>query len=424
MPRKKGAGTWEGHPAYRWTKMVRGTRWRLLCRGQKPGEIKENTGYLNLPESQWSKSGSMAAANAWWDSFTTLTPEQLAECQALADKIAKFDRAMQKAGIPRTDEMKPLAKELFLALDKLPDDTPAGTTLEYWSQQYFTYKLAQNRSPGRFDNLKRSIERFVKSIGASQPVKAINWNTWDTFEVEVRNSGLGETTQRDVISDVRQFVRWLERRDIVPPVKNLSETHIKISAKAIEHFSRNELRELLSKSNGILRCFLLLFCNCGFRQSDVATLTPAMLKGGYITRQRAKTKGTNAPTVSWKLWSETLDAISHHKSTGHLLFTRDGGQPWVVEKLNEKQKRGRDDAFRRELWTPFAKDHSIRLSSDKIRASCANLLKTSSEHTNSLSVQIKYLGQSPSGVALRHYIDPSQSDLDDAVMSIRALLLD
>ncbi len=54
MPRSYKAGTFDGPPHYRWTKMYNGVRYRITCE------------QLGLPRELWTKEGSYQAANLWW----------------------------------------------------------------------------------------------------------------------------------------------------------------------------------------------------------------------------------------------------------------------------------------------------------------------------------------------------------------------
>jgi hypothetical protein len=54
MPRSFKAGTFDGPPHYRWTKMYLGVRYRITCE------------HLGLPRELWTKEGSYRAANDWW----------------------------------------------------------------------------------------------------------------------------------------------------------------------------------------------------------------------------------------------------------------------------------------------------------------------------------------------------------------------
>lgn len=421
MPRKKHM-SWEGKPNYRWVKMVKGVR------------VVVKATDLGFEGDDRTEANTLDAANAWWEARQQ-EQENPAFLKPFRDKIDKLKRVIAKVGLPSGDcvpeEVNSIRWQLSQNLDSIPDDTPTGQTVKFWMDTYLKSKLIRTeRGFGRFDNIKRNVGKLAKHVGESSPVTMIDWKSWDSFTLGVKNGHLSPSTTRDLISDCRAFVRYLERRDIIPAVKNLPESaRKKVTATAIEHFTKEELRFILDHAEGLLRTFILLFMNCGFRQSDVSSLTPEMLKikPGYITRQRGKTEGTDAPIVSWKLWPETKIELEEWEflapSPTGLYLSRPNGKPWVVEGLNEKERRSRDDAFRRELWLPFAEKYNLRLSADAIRASCANLLKTDSDRTNQLSVQIKYLAQTPSGVALRHYIDPDQAELDSAVMGLRAMLL-
>ena len=264
MPRKKIAGTFEGKPTYRWTRMVRGVRWRLLCRARKPDEAdKPNTGYLDLPECDWTAARSLDAANAWWEArqYQLDNPDS---AKPFIEKMQKVKRISDKMGLPKgecvPDEVNAIRWQIAKNVDAIPDDNPTGKTVLFWAENYFAHKLPKDRGFARFDNLKRNVLKLANHVGKDSPITAIDWNAWDTFNLTIKNSTMAPTTQRDVVSDCRAFIRHLERRDIIPPVKNLAESQKKrITAQQIEHFSREELREMLSKSEGYLRLFFFLF---------------------------------------------------------------------------------------------------------------------------------------------------------------------
>lgn len=419
---RKELMNWEGAPNYRWYKTHNGKLYRVTA------------DELGFHDEDRTKAKTTDAANAWWQAkLLSLKPKERKK-KNVDDQNpffgvnkwgeVSFLPAMYPSLYTQVEQRIENDPNFSSKVRQILEPSPAGSSVDHWTKAYLdTKRLDGNRSPARYDNLQRSIRRLRDHIGVEEPITALNWSTWDSFVLSLHKTKLGDVSKRDVVADCREFVRWLERRNVIESVKNISETRIKVSAKKIEHFTKAELRRILSASTGLLRTFLLLFCNCGFRQIDVATLTSEMVNEKYLTRQRAKSTGTNAPTISWILWQETIEAMNEFRNESGLLFTRSNDLPWVVEGLNENNTRKRDDAFRRELWIDFSKANKIRLSSNAIRASCANLLKTDSEITNQLSVQIKYLGQCPSGVALRHYIDPPQKELDAAVMRLRRLLL-
>lgn len=420
MPRKTNAGTWEGSPVFRWTRMVHGIRWRLLCRNGIFDPNKPHIGYLNLPRSLWTKEGSRESANAWWDSNLIATQVRDPELHAaLKATLQSVQAAVDRTGFPVDSEVTEAIT------DQLRITRPASSAnklmLEYWKKEYLALKREDGqRGAGRFDNLQRSITRFVEEIGPSSTVNAITEEKYRRFCHALLKAELSGAYKRDTISDVRGFLRFLWEERLIPELRNLLSIKARVVDSEVQHFTADELRAMLTTATGPLRLFVWLFTNCGMRQRDVATITPAMFDGKYITRKRSKTQDhANAPKVSHVLWPETLALVNEHRSQGgELLFLQPNGKPWVTDaELNENGRRCRDDNFA-ELWKEFTAVHPQRLPAKYIRGSAANLITGN----NQFSLQLKFLANVPTGVAHKFYVDPPQKDLDRAVMQLRKSL--
>ena len=389
------------------------------------GEDKPNTGWLGLPENLWTKEGSWAAANAWWEANTIQTvdlPEGAADLMATAEKV-KMAAAMLGVPTPEAAGLVGLvpAMKAKLAGEKL---------LSHWQTTFLdTAKSDGQRRAGRFDNLKRSVDRFCASLGDGAPVGAVTEETYHSFYSALTKAGHSDYYTRDTMRDVKTFVTFLwAQRAIKEQLRNLDTLKVRVVDREQQHFEASELRAILNTAHGHLRLFVWLFANCGMRQKDVSSITHAMYKGGYITRKRGKTQDhANAPKVSHKLWPETIALIEQYKTEGKgndLLFRQPNGNPWVLdEALNENDRRCRDDNFA-ELWRDFTAAHPQRLAAKYMRGSAANLLTSvGTAATNQLSLQVKFLADVPSGVVLKHYIDPPQPDLDKAVTALRTTIL-
>jgi integrase len=422
MPRKNSAGNWDGDPNFRWTKQINKVRWRLLCRAREPGdEDKVNTGWLGLPRSQWTKEGSRDAANAWWARNIAATqiddPEAFAEMEELAKVVSD---STAQLGLPRGSS---LTRELIDRSSEITRASP-NTTLRAWRDEFLKLKKADgNRGAGRFDNLKRSIDRFVEFIGEGVSVSQVKEAKYREFFVQVKQGSHSEYYKRDRIRDVRTFIRFLWQERQIEEIRNLDSLKVKVVDPAVQHFTAEELRAILANSTGTVRLFVWLFANCGMRQKDVSSITHSMFDGKYITRKRGKTADhARAPRVSHLLWPETLQLIAEHRTVGNgseLMFLQPNGKPWVLDEgLNKNDRRRRDDNFA-ELWRDFAKEHPQRLPAKHIRGSAANLITGN----NQLSLQVKFLGDVPSGVVLKHYVDPPQADLDKAITQLRKTIL-
>jgi len=421
MARKNLAGTWEGAPAFRWSRQVKGVRWRLLCRARRPNEEKAATGWLGLPEGQWTRAGSLEAANEWWEQNLTRTliddPELHEDVKAIA---AIVTGSAARLGI---SSGSPLAAALIDNVDDIERVPTKTTLLRHWRDQFFSLKKSDgNRGPGRFDNLKRSIDRFVAFIGESAAVERVKESRYREFFVQVSQSSHSDYYKRDTIRDARAFIRFLWQERQIEEIRNLNSLTVRVVDPAVQHFTAAELRSILATARGPLRLFVWLFANCGMRQKDVSSLRHSMFDGKYITRKRGKTQAhARSPEVSHLLWPETLAMVREHCTKGdgsELMFLQPNGKPWVLdEDLNEKDRRRRDDNFA-ELWRDFVADNPQRLPAKHIRGSSANLI----EGKNQLSLQVKFLADVPSGVVLKHYVDPPQEQLDKAVVRLRQAL--
>jgi hypothetical protein len=310
---KKELMNWEGAPNFRWAKTHNGTRYRV------------SADELGFHEEDRTKDKTRDAANAWWQAkLLSLKPKERKKRQPNPlDELYPKDKWGESVFLPgmypslytQIEQRLELDPKFASNVKQILEPIPTGSSIGHWTDTYLMSKRSDgNRSFARYDNLQRAIRRLKLHVGEGEPISALNWSSWDSFVLSLHKTKLGPATKRDIVADCREFVRWLERRNVIQPVRNIAETKIKVSAKKIEHFSKKELRKILSESTGILRTFLLLFANCGFRQRDVATLSSEMIDKKYITRQRAKTSGTNAPTVSWILWPETIESLNEFRT--------------------------------------------------------------------------------------------------------------
>src|SRR5205085_2703697 len=113
----------------------------------------------------------------------------------------------------------------------------------------------------------------------------------------------------------------------------------------VKTFSAADVRQLydITKHNELVEVSLLLFANCGFTQSDVSELRRSEIADGRIIRKRSKTrKHENCPTVNYKLWPITWQAlqreIGKHKHQ-ELAVVDANGNPLKSVTLTKGKKR-------------------------------------------------------------------------------------
>jgi integrase len=117
-------------------------------------------------------------------------------------------------------------------------------------------------------------------------------------------------------------------------------------------FEADEIRQLLDDANPRMKAMILLGCNCGFGNSDVALLPleAVDLEGGWIDFPRPKTGiGRRCP-----LWPETVEALrlvidqrkrSRDKADADLVFLTQYGQRYI--RLADKADGSADGM----IWT-------------------------------------------------------------------------
>jgi len=142
-------------------------------------------------------------------------------------------------------------------------------------------------------------------------------------------------------------------------------------------------------------------------------------KAGRIIRKRHKEQDTeNAPVVNWLLWPETLRLLKEHRSKDkRLVLVNEDGKPLRVATLEDRND-GKGDKFRKSDNIRSAVSRTMRKL--KIKKSPSDLRKTGPSKLEEHDVYGRYsqhfLGQAPDSVAGKHYVVPSQEQLDRAIV--------
>lgn len=231
----------------------------------------------------------------------------------------------------------------------------------------------------------------------------------------VRDSGLSGDYKKKVFSVARSFIEALAIRDLIPLPKNIRHRRHRFSVgpKAIPTFTVAEVRRMVDNAPGQLRLHLMLMANCGMTQIDVSDLLQSEVDWaeGRIIRKRSKESDeANVPIVNYKLWPQTWELLQHHRQTeGDRVLLTQSGKTWIRDELGADGKRHKTDAIKsnyRHLQRKLGIDKPIKL----LRKTSAAILE-SHEHYGRYVVH--FLGQSPRGVAARHYAPPSKVLFDE-----------
>lgn len=323
-------------------------------------------------------------------------PEVLAR-EIWADRI---EHQRRQAG--RTDDTVSSGTESFLAVKRAEVDS--GTL-----------------SAGRYDPLRVHLHHFRDWLGGSLPVKSITGKVIADYYSElmrgIRERDWSADYAKDRFNAVKSFVRWLWTIDLIDLPRNLDSRTFKIRKRIAtpQVFTREELNRLMACATERTRLYLLLMLNCGMTQKDISDLRQSELdwERGTITRRRSKTAHhESVPTVTYKLWPETLRLLRQERTTtGDLVLVNEDGGPLKIEELADKGTLRKIDnvasAFSR-LKRATGINKPIKL----LRKTSATLLRSKYEYAG---IESLFLGHSPRSMADRHYAAAPQDLLDQAV---------
>ena len=221
--------------------------------------------------------------------------------------------------------------------------------------------------------------------------------------------------------------------EVIEPIKGLRKrgTGIKVSKKRVISIWQDEdIKDLFSVVTGPMRLHLLLMLNTGAYESDIGTWTKTAVdeKGKLfmtfdkikrtIRFKRHKEKDTDdVPTVTYKLWDETHKLLCEHEADHEtlLLTTSTNTSLWSrcldlqTKKLKAKSTIGKNyrNIRKKEKKTNWG-------TLDDLRKTATSKLRS---HTGQFAKFTRYFaGHAPEGTTDTFYVNPSQSEFDDAVV--------
>ncbi len=293
-----------------------------------------------------------------------------------------------------------------------------------------------NRSAGRFEWLRTSLNDFAKRFDEFEPITSLNSQALidyrDFLKKKVADGDLSSYSARDALANVKQFARWAFEEELIdlPRKLNSKDLSIDIEPNEIETFTDHELRYMLGEPTpASTKLYLLLMLNTGCQQTDIAKLKQSEVNWveGRITRKRSKTKKhKKVPVVNYKLWPETFELLAQHRSKdSELALLNTNNSPLVTtEIVNGKLKK--IDNIRsaycrmiKRLKTPY-RDRAVITISKPLKC----IRKTSATHLRRKHPEFVdlFLGHAASSMADQHYARYDQGQFDEAVKWLRTAL--
>ena len=393
MPRKY-LMNWEGEPAFRWYKMYRGTRYRVGC----------NTLAKDFPAlySDATEEKSYRAANAWWQmTVAGLTVLQLEEDQRERLQVLQarleWARQNQPELVPviehqqhgvkllgHDEELPPLDEDAIASTVEsaklfgviIPDDLDViAKEGLFGNNRVWRDRLSRHVQTPKEKTVETCLASFLAEIRNSQKSPTHNeilaylnsTLTSPTWTKETSVETIDEQTvarhynylcslllspgrHNKLLGFFRRFVEWLVSSrylERLPLNIKLKQHRKKPTYQAVKQFAN--VKEVIEGLKMPYCLWALLGVNCGMTNADLGGLTWEMINRTtwVLTRRRAKTgDNPNSPTVSYKLWTETVAALKELgvKENG-LVFMTSNGKPMYDVHYTENGKPSKKDMF-------------------------------------------------------------------------------
>ncbi len=229
-----------------------------------------------------------------------------------------------------------------------PSDTRAGVTVRELVNAFLTSKESKldggELTERTFLDYYRACQSLVDQLGKDRRVDDLSPKDFERFRASLAGRG-GVVRLRNEITRVRMILKFAFDQGLIDAPIRYGQSFDRPSAKALRKsrneagprmFEAEEVRRILDASDLVIRAMTLLGINCGFGNTDVASLPVSAvdLDAGWIEFPRPKTEiFRRAP-----LWPETVAAlrdaigerpIAKSADDDDLCFLTRTGQRWV-----------------------------------------------------------------------------------------------
>lgn len=275
-------------------------------------------------------------------------------CRKIAERAYYFGTWHDDPRGTRAIERYKAELPYILSGETIPDDT-SGLTVGELCEQFLAAKNAKlesgELSARTLAGYQLTARFLVKHLRDDRTVKSLRPLDFVRLRAAMAK-GRSTAALGNHIRHARIIMRWASDMDLVEvPVKMGPEFREPSKAdkrrdrsqrtreRGRREFTRDELLVLLAilRRRPQLRAMVLLAINCGFGQTDIATLPRSALTRnlGWIDYARAKT----AIDRRCPLWPETAEALREVLSMDHaepanpddadLVFLTTNGMPWA-----------------------------------------------------------------------------------------------
>lgn len=412
MPRDyKQAGSFEPSQS-RWVKRVKGIGKVYVYLGD--GKETETKKYLNLDSDLWTKELSFPYARA---------------------KLAEEPKKVVPLRIPREGEIV-IPQGIKAIIGKVNAIQDENNPVEF--RQYLADEFADDTEIAPEKSVKLHLADWLKAekrgkrgrakmpsswAEVQMAVKGLPWENQSTAQIKERtvletrdwldSQRITERTKKHRAVIIKRFFLHLWKQRAIELPRNLDDLiSYDPEKRVIKRYALDLVQGTLATMPERLRVWALLGLNCGMTQADIAVLSPAQIKDGKLTRKRVKTaKYDDVPTVTYKLWPETIEALETPDSDS-LWFTSRTGEPLLTQRIEDGKVKVKD------LCKLAWKRAKLPIMLKNWKSISATYLESNKEFGRYVEY---FLGHTAKSVAEKHYAEKSNDLLAEATDWLRMI---
>ncbi len=378
--------------------------------------------YLGGGESRWDDASYRLAIAAWRELEPRLDAAHREATDTRTDREKEADQWWADRPLRGSSEAGRAIMEDRRAREPKPES--GIRTVDEVVKRFLDRKRKQaeadQRSAGRYINLKMYTDQFADFVGRQRPMTAIDGVALMDYHTkalaDIKAGVITGWSGRDRMQVARQFITFLWEVGLIELPRNIRSRELDVvcSPAQIAIFEPKKLREIIDQAPEKLRLWLLLMANCGMTQKDISDLRQDQVDWdkGTITQKRSKTRAyERVPVVTYKLWPATAELLKQYRSGRQQVFLNSAGGPLAGSKLTTKG--GKFDLVLK-AYAKFLSDKKITdgKTLKAIRKTSASKI---GEHAEFGKFSQYFLGQAARTVADKHYVRPTEEQFERAL---------
>ena len=216
----------------------------------------------------------------------------------------------------------------------------------------------------------KTCDAIVKHFGRSRRVDDLRPDDFQRFRSELAKR-MAPVTLRNEITRCRSVFKYAFDQRLIDRPCHYGQSFARPSAKmlrkarnaaGVRMFEADEIKRMLDAADPILKAMILLACNGGLGNSDIASLPQSSInfQGGWLDYPRPKTEIPRRIP----LWAETVEALreaiairpkAKEQSDGDLCFLTKYGKRWVRvrESVKKAPNNENQQAKDQKRYTPL-----------------------------------------------------------------------